>query len=148
MNQTIVTLREITANTVLAICDLETNEHQSDFVAPNAVSIAQAHFAPPARFRAVYAGETPVGFIMWRPADDASVCYLWRFMIDRHHQEKGYGRAALALLMTSARTDGFKRMLTSYVVGDAGPREFYIKLGFGDTGESRPNGERLMDMAL
>ena len=54
----------------------------------------------------------------------------------------------MTLLFASARSDGFKRMLTSYVVGDAGPYGFYIKLGFRDTGESRPNGERLMDLAL
>ena len=148
MSETIVTLREITADTVRAICALETNEHQKDFVSPNAVSIAQAHFAPSALFRAVYAGETPVGFLMWRPEDGGSVCYLWRLMIDRHHQSRGYGRAAMALLFTSARRDGFKRLLTSYVPGDAGPQEFYIKLGFRDTGESRPNGECLMDLAL
>ena len=101
MSETIVTLREITADTVRAICALETNEYQKDFVSPNAVSIAQAHFAPSALFRAVYAGETPVGFLMWRPEDGGSVCYLWRLMIDRHHQSRGYGRAAMALLFTS-----------------------------------------------
>ena len=148
MNETMVTLREVTADTVLAVCDLETNDHQKDFVAPNAVSIAQAHFAPSARFRAIHAGETPVGFLMWRPQDGGSVCYLWRLMIDRHHQGRGYGRAAMALLFTGARSDGFKRMLTSYVPGDAGPREFYIALGFRETGESRLNGERLMDLVL
>lgn len=148
MNEIGVTLREITADTVRAICDLETNDYQRDYVAPNAVSIAQAHFAPSARFRAVYAGETPVGFIMWRSRYDDSVCFLWRLMIDRHHQNKGYGGAALSLLIATARSDGFKRLLTSYEPGDADPREFYIQLGFRDTGESRSNGERLMDMEL
>jgi diamine N-acetyltransferase len=147
MKETIVTLRDVTADTVVAVCDLETNEDQKHFVAPNAFSIAQAHFSPIARFQAVHAGETPVGFLMWRP-QDGGVCYLWRFMIDRHHQGRGYGRAALTLLFASARSDGFKRMLTSYVVGDAGPHKFYVKLGFRDTGESRPNGERLMNLAL
>ena len=65
-------------------------------------------------------------------------------MIDRH-PKPGYGR----LLASVARPErSFKRMLTSYVPCDAGPREFYAKLGFRDTGESRPNGECLMDLAL
>ena len=65
MNDARVTLRDITAATVRAICDLETKEAQKGFVAPNAVSIAQAHFEPAARFKAVYADETPVSFAMW-----------------------------------------------------------------------------------
>ena len=56
-----VTLREITAETVRAICNLDVAPEQRGYVAPNAVSIAQAHFQPRAWFRAVYAAETPVG---------------------------------------------------------------------------------------
>ena len=33
-------------------------------MANNAVSLAQAHFTPEAWYRAIYAGETPVGFMM------------------------------------------------------------------------------------
>lgn len=66
-----VTLREITAATVRAICALQTSEEQRRFVAPNAVSIAQAYFESRATFRAVYAEELPVGFspcFCWSPA--------------------------------------------------------------------------------
>jgi diamine N-acetyltransferase len=52
-----VTLREVTADTVRAICRLQVGPGQEQLVAPNAVSIAQAHFEPKAWFRAVYAGE-------------------------------------------------------------------------------------------
>jgi diamine N-acetyltransferase len=148
MNEAIVSLRQITADTVRAICALETNEDQKGFVAPNAVSIAQAHFAPSAQFRAVYADETPVGFIMWRPGDGEGECFLWRFMIDRRHQAKGYGRAALAFLLQSLRSEGVKRIRTSYVADDAGPRDFYVALGFRETGGRLSNGERLADMTL
>ena len=62
----IVSLLEVTADTVRAICALQTTEEQKRFVAPNALSIAQAYFEPTASFRAIYAGETPVGFLMRR----------------------------------------------------------------------------------
>ena len=42
----LVSLREITADTVLAIVRLEVAEAQKGFVAPNAISLAQALFAP------------------------------------------------------------------------------------------------------
>ncbi len=59
-----VSLREVNAETVHVICRLDVSEEQKHFVAPNAVSIAQAYFELKAWFRAIYADETPVGFLM------------------------------------------------------------------------------------
>lgn len=148
MTGPVVTLREITAETVRAICELEPHQAQSGFVAPNAVSIAQAHFNPAAVFRAVYADETPVGCIMWRPEDDGVSCFLWRFMIDRRHQGKGYGRDAIALWLKSLPALGYELARLSYVPGDGGPHDFYLAQGFRDTGEIRANGEWVMERAL
>jgi len=144
----VVSLREITAETVRAICELEPHGAQSGFVAPNAVSIAQAHFNPAAVFRAVYAGEEPVGFIMWRPEDDGASCFLWRFMVDGRYQGKGYGREAIALWLRSLPQQGYTLATLSYVPGDGGPHGFYLAQGFRDTGETRANGEELMELAL
>lgn len=148
MSVPVVSLREITAETVRAICELEPHEAQSGFVASNAVSIAQAHFNPAAVFRAIYANEAPVGFIMWQPGDDGASCFLWRFMIDRQHQGKGYGREAIALWLKSLPPQGYTLARTSYVVGAGGPHGFYLTQGFQDTGEQRANGERLMELVL
>ena len=80
-----VTLREITKETARAIMRLEVAEHQKRFVAPNSVSIAQAHFEEKAWFRAVYAGEEPVGFVMTFEDPSEPEYFLWRFMIDHRH---------------------------------------------------------------
>jgi diamine N-acetyltransferase len=56
-----VELREITAETVRAICSLDVAGEQRDFVAPNAVSIAEAHFVAKQWMRAIYVGEGPAG---------------------------------------------------------------------------------------
>lgn len=48
-----VTLREITAETVRAVIALSVAESQKMFVAPNAVSLAEALFAPEAWYRAI-----------------------------------------------------------------------------------------------
>ncbi|KRE13148.1 hypothetical protein ASE66_22110 [Bosea sp. Root483D1] len=148
MTKPVVSLREITAETVRAICELEPHQAQSGFVAPNAVSIAQAHFNPAAVFRAIYADEMPVGFIMWRPDDDGASCFLWRFMIDGRHQGEGYGREAITLWLESLPPQGYKLARLSYVPGGAGPHGFYLARGFLDTGETRANGEKLMELAL
>ncbi|MBS3985849.1 MAG: hypothetical protein KGZ66_09675 [Selenomonadales bacterium] len=46
-----LSLREIDADSVRAICRLTVDKSQEDFVAPNAVSIAQAYFCQEAWFR-------------------------------------------------------------------------------------------------
>jgi hypothetical protein len=56
-----VELREITSETVRTICDLAVEEHQRSFVAPNAVSMAEAHFEPKHWMRAIYADGEPAG---------------------------------------------------------------------------------------
>ena len=131
-----VTLGEVSAETVRAICELETTEAQRAFVAPNAVSIAQAHFAPEAWFRAIYAGDTPVGFAMLSDKPEIAEYVLWRFMIDRRWQRFGFGRRALELLIAHVRTrSGAKAFLTSVVPGDGSPQPFYEKAGFVPTGD-------------
>ncbi|AOO80895.1 GNAT family N-acetyltransferase [Bosea vaviloviae] len=145
-----LSLREVTAASVRAICALKVADSQNGYVAANAVSIAQAYFEPTAVFRAAYAGETPVGFIMWRPGSDDPdrVISLWRFMIDRDHQGKGYGKAALSLWLQQRREDGIRLVTTSVVLGPASPLDFYRSLGFDLTGEIRPNGESLLSLRL
>jgi len=145
----IVTLREISAETVRAICDLKVAPHQQHFVAPNAISIAQAYFERDnAWFRAVYADETPVGFLMLED-DPANVEYgLWRFMIDERYQGMGYGQAALELLIAHVRTrPGATELLTSCVPGEGSPCPFYQRMGFVYTGEE-DDGELVMRLAL
>jgi len=144
----VVTLREVTAATVRAICALQTSEEQKRFVAPNAVSIAQAYFEPRATFRAVYADELPVGFVMWRPLDEPGVAFLWRFMIDRHHQRKGHARQAILLLIGLLQEAGYRHLKTSVVLGPGGPLDFYRSLDFIETDAVLANGEQVLMRSL
>lgn len=131
-----VTLREVNADTVRAICKLSVRDDQGQFVAPNAVSIAQAYFADHAWFRAVYADEIPVGFLMLSDRPDKHEYYLWRFMIDARYQGMGFGARALKLLIAHVKTrPGATELLTSVVQAEGGPQGFYEALGFKLTGE-------------
>ncbi len=131
-----VTLREITAETVRAICNLDVAPEQRAYVATNAVSIAQAYFQPRAWFRAVYAAETPVGFVMLDIDPESEEYFLWRFMIAADQQGRGYGRRALDLAVEHVRRlPGAARLVSSYVPGEHGPRDFYLRYGFVETGE-------------
>jgi diamine N-acetyltransferase len=148
MSEPEVTLREITRETVRAICRLEVAPEQRGFVAPNAVSIAQAHFEPKAWFRAVYAGEEPVGFVMLFEDSEKAEYFLWRLMVAREHQGKGYGRRALDLVVERVRgLPGATELRTSYVPGTHGPRDFYLRYGFEETGEV-DEGEHVIRLEL
>jgi diamine N-acetyltransferase len=143
-----VSLREVTADTVRAICALDVRPEQRGFVAPNAVSIAQAHFEPRAWFRAVYAGETPVGFVMVHDDPEKQEYFLWRFMIAAEHQGEGFGRSALDLVVEYVRArPGATELLSSYVPGDDGPGPFYLRYGFVETGDV-DEGETVIRLAL
>lgn len=150
-----MSLREITAATVREICELEVGPGQQGLVAPNAVSIAQAYFEPAAWFRAVYAGDTPIGFAMLydptraaKPEGGRDTCFLWRFMIDRRHQRRGYGAEALELLVAQVRTlPGVTRFKTSFVPSPGNASPLYERAGFRATGEV-DDGEIVLELPL
>lgn len=131
-----VELREVTGETVRAVCLLNVAPSQRGFVAPNAVSFAEAMFEPKAWFRAVVADDIPVGFVMLSIDPDKPEVYLWRFMIDQRYQGRGYGWAAIAQVVAHARSvPGATELLVSWVPEDGGPEPFYRGLGFEPTGE-------------
>jgi diamine N-acetyltransferase len=133
-----VSLREITAGTVRAVCALSDTlvEPQKRMVAPNALSIAQAHFSEYAWFRAIYAGDEPVGFIMLYDNPDEPTYFLWRLMVAPPHQGKGYGRQAIARLIEYVRTrPRATELLVSCGQGEGSPEGFYQALGFRRNGQ-------------
>lgn len=143
-----VTLREITKDTLWAVLDLHVAPEQRDYVAENAISIAQAHFEPKAWFRAIYADEAPVGFVMLSDDSDAPAYFLWRLMIGADYQGMGFGRRAIALLVEYVRArPAARELLVSYHPGPHSPRDFYLKQGFRDTGRT-DEGEVVLALPL
>lgn len=142
-----VALREITWETLDSVLALQVRPEQQRFVATNAKSIAQAHFRPGrAWFRAIYADETPVGFIMTYEDRAKPEFFLWRIMVSADHQGKGYGRRALELLIARLRQiPEARELMTCHVPGDGGPGGFYQRMGFRYTGTRQ---ERELAMVL
>ncbi len=129
-------LREISSETVRLICDLSVREDQKIFVASNAISISQAHFSKHAWFRAIYADDIPVGFLMLEDQPEKPEYYLWRFMIDQKYQRVGLGAKALKLLIQHVKNrPNATELITSVLQDEGGPQGFYEKQGFMLTGE-------------
>jgi diamine N-acetyltransferase len=137
-----ISLREITEDTVIAVTKLSVHPNQQGFVASNAVSLAQALFSDEAWYRAIYADEELVGFVMLsdetlkvNPPAEPNIG-LWRLMIDAKHQRKNIGREVMRLVLQYVRSrPGVRYFYTSYVPEPGGPGPFYLGLGFAPNGE-------------
>jgi diamine N-acetyltransferase len=126
-----VTLRDVTAENWRAVTRLELADDQKKLVASNVYSLAQSKFEPDAHPRAVYVGETLVGFIMYDVTAEDAEAFIYRFMIDREHQRKGYGRAALARAIEEIRQmPGITSIGISYMKDNLVAKDFYASFGF------------------
>ena len=111
-------LEKVTGKNVWEILKLEVLDDQKYFVAGNDTSIIEAYIAITGNGHAfpfgIYEGDTPVGFIMigfdvddyWDDAPEiARGNYnLWRLMIDKKYQGKGYGKEAVRLALDFINT--------------------------------------------
>lgn len=131
---------------------LRTTSEQEQFVSTVDHSLRDAADEPEANpwYRAIYADDQPVGFIMlaWnvtpRPPEIFGPWYLWKLLIDHRHQGNGYGQAAVRQVADLVRAEGADELLTSYVPGEGSPARFYDRLGFVATGECSADGEIIL----
>ena len=151
-----IALRPVTSDNLRTLIRLSETltESQSHCVAPNAVSVAQAHVSDAAWMRAIYLGDEPIGFVMVTldggdvPEADRPAVGLWRFMIGRPWQRKGYGKQVLDQLVAYFAHRGVRTMYTSVVLEEPeGPYGFYLKYGFTDTGV-KEEGEEVLRLTL
>ena len=142
-----VELREITQENLYEVLALEVAPEQSEYVSPNAKSLAEAHFEPKAWYRAIAAGTELVGFVMVYRDPEEQEFHIWRFMVDASHQARGYGRAAVELLLEEARRNGFPVVTLNVRPGEHSAFGFWVKFGFEDTGEVH-HGQLLLRLSL
>ena len=119
-----------------AVAELEVAEEQRRFVGPTTGYLSLTHLGEQgwAPLAILADGET-VGFAMWAhdPTDDAY--WIGGFLIDRTHQRRGHGRAAMQALIAMARASGAPCMKLSYDSDNCVARALYADLGFRETGE-------------
>ena len=152
----VVSLREVTEDNRAAVEALAVTEEQSQYVASVAESLVEAAQLPDAKpwYRAVYADDEPVGFVMI--SDGITVdnpeyvgpYYLWRLLVDHQFQGRGFGTATLDLVVEHVRKRPDARvLLVSHVVGPTSPVSFYQRYGFRLTGEVH-DGEPILEFDL
>ena len=113
-----IRLEKVNAKNVWELLELTVSEEQKSFVARNDVSIIEAYTTVTANGHAfpfgIYDEEKPVGFLMigfgvddyWDDAPEIAGgnYFLWRLMIDKAYQKKGYGRKAVRMAIDFVRT--------------------------------------------
>lgn len=151
-----IALREITDDNVDAVRALRTTPEQEQFVSTVDYSLREAQENPQGNpwFRAIYADDQPVGFVMlsWdvepQPPDINGPWFLWKLLIDHRHQHLGYGTEVMRQIVEIVRAEGATELLTSHVPGDGSPAGFYQRLGFVPRGDLDPDGEIILRLPL
>ena len=152
-------LERVNGKNVWELLKLQVSDGQKSFVAANDTSIIEAYTAITGNGYAfpfgIYDGETPVGFLMigfdiddyWEDAPEiAKGNYnLWRLMIDKKYQGKGYGKEAVKLALDYIRTKpcgeaGYCWL--SYEPENKVAADLYRSFDFEETGEM--DGEELI----
>jgi len=127
---------------------------QEQFVAGVADSLVEAVEEPGGRaiYWAIYAEDIPVGFVMISDEVDGPGYipqYLWRLLIDQRYQGRGYGAAALDLIVEYfQRRPGVEVIRTSCGEGDGSPLGFYERYGFTRTGDRVFDDEILLRLEI
>lgn len=140
-------LEPITPANIDAATDIRVHPDQEHRVAPVVRSLAEAYVHPDTAWpRLILDGDRPVGFLMayfdidFAARGDGEVrdvrSGLWRLNIAAGEQGRGYGRFAVECVAAEIRRRGGTRMTTSWVPGENGPEDFYLRLGFRPTGET------------
>ena len=131
-----ISIKEITRENLDEVLALSVNESQRTFVSTNAESLAQAYvYSKTAYPFAVYEDSTLVGFIMMGYYEVKQYYTLWKFMIDKRYQNRGYGRKALELGIKFLK-DHFdvSEIYTGVAPGNEMAKHLYSSMGFEDTG--------------
>lgn len=153
-------LEKITKANAEEIIKLKVRKEQEEFVASNALSLAHAYVALINNQSVfpfgIYLGDKPVGFIMvgfdahFLSDEDPDVLkkqyFIWRFMIDKRYQNKGYGKKAFKLALDFIKTlpaGEADLCWVSYEPSNEKAKKLYASFGFKEAPEYYKEGEEM-----
>ncbi len=149
-------LEKIDYRNVWDVIDLKVFRTQKSFVADNVISLVQAYSVRDSETSAfpfaICSGKRPVGFLMIgyneagiydsfgeEPPEVLKKNYsIWRLMIDKRYQGRGYGREAIGLALDFIRTwpcGEAEYCSLSYEPENQVAAKLYRSLGFVENGE-------------
>jgi len=153
-----ITLVKVTKANIDKLSKLKVSKEQKNYVAPIKQTISlgkiknQIYNNEPITYwlRAIKYKQYHVGIILlrlnvkpflYKSSDYQPGAYLNRLMVATNvpglekTQGLGIGREAVLQAASHAKSLGYKKLYSSYVIGQYSPKGFYKKLGFKETGK-------------
>ena len=154
-------MKKINRTNIGEILKLEVFDNQKNFVATNNSSIIKAYIATTENNDVytfgIYNDDTPIGFLMigydvnsdgeGAPEIAKGNYNIWRLMIDKKYQGKGFGKKAMNLALEFVNTfpcGTAKYCWLSYESDNNVARQLYKSVGFVETEEK--DGEEIVSI--
>lgn len=142
----------IQENNFRDVIELEVTESQSKFVAPNVRSLAECFLYRKNQDVFPYAiqdGETVVGFILIDLDLPEKEIMIWRMMIDKTFQGKGYGRQVIQKVIEYAKQESdYTLLIADYVKGNEVMGNLLREMGFKDHSFNKEENEFVLHYSL
>ena len=133
-----ITLRAITEENFIDAFNLKLASGQERFVSHPVRSLAQAYvYREQCQPFGIYEGDTMVGYVMVIYDYDIPEYDIWHMMIDESYQRRGYGSAALDLVLDYIKTKPFgssNRVTLTCNRDNIQALKLYKSKGFTETG--------------
>ncbi len=128
-----ISLRKIDQDNWRECIALKVKDEQSRFVATNENALALAYVHTEMNPLGIYLDEKMVGFLMHALDPDDNLYYINRLMVDENYQGRGYGKAALKLLIGELKNEGVKSLDILHKPDNYSAIKLYRSLGFEQT---------------
>jgi diamine N-acetyltransferase len=143
-----VSLRKVTKENYEQVCELDVTKEQEDYVACNMWSLVESMYNEGYETRAIYMAEEPVGFFMWVQESTIKIS-IWRFMVDKVHQNKSIGRVALTLALAEIKkVPNLQAIEICYNPKNPVAKAFYASFGFYEVGMDEDDEDMLAVIKL
>lgn len=144
-----IRLGRVTQDNFKQVIALDIADNQRRFLETPTVlyAIAEVQFHPPFLPYIIYADETMIGFVIYgHLPEDPAKGWIPLFIIDRHHQGKGYGRAAMQTIISTMRTEipNCSEIALCFKPDNTVAEHLYLSVGFEKTTEIDEQGQVTM----
>ena len=147
---TLISLKPITKYNWEDAINLTVKEDQKNCVASNLHSIAQVQFLDDFFAKGIYLKETMIGFTMYGIDPDDQNYWIYRLMIDKDYQGKGYSSIAIEKVIEEIKLHNNQNIpfiMIGYNLENIAAKNCYKKAGFVET-EVAPWGEQLAQYSI
>ena len=147
-----VKLTKIVRDNFHDVIELELEEAQEKHLPSNVFSIAESTLSPLFHPRAICVDNNVVGFTMYQFGEigdfDEEECTIWRFMIDKNHQNTGIGMIAMGLLLEEINAHQRCKLVDIYYdPNNIAAKKLYANHGFKEVGE-RDDGDVIAERPI